>query len=113
MFTSKTLRRAVLVAASLIAFLGLAETASASAVKPIQTRRAEVVQRLNHQEARIAHKVAIGKMSQARAARLLREVRGVRHEERVMASLNHGRITKGEQQALNVQENAISRRIAR
>jgi hypothetical protein len=42
-----------------------------------------------------------------------REDRQVRREERTMASLDGGHITRADQRALNQQENAISRQIGR
>ena len=74
-------------------------------------RRAEVNQRLNNQNRRIDNKVKDGKMSRAEAGRLHHQDHQIRHEERAMASQNHGHITKQEQKTLNQQENGTSRRI--
>jgi hypothetical protein len=113
MFTSQTLRRTVIIAASLIGLAGFAETASASSGGHRDPRRVEVDHRLALVSNRIAHEVSIGKMTPAWATRLLREIRHVRREERVMAAHDHGRITKAEQIALNAHENAIGRRIVK
>ncbi len=53
------------------------------------------------------------KMSKAQAAKLHREDRQVRQEQRHMASRNGGHITKQEQRTLNQQENAISKQIGK
>jgi transposase len=47
------------------------------------------------------------------AQALHREDHRIRHEERKMASLNGGHITRGEQRVLNQQENRVSRQIGR
>ena len=52
-------------------------------------------------------------MSKAKAARLQREDRKIRREERAMASMNGGHITKREQAVLNQQENAVSKQIGK
>ena len=92
-------------------FLG-ATMADASAATWAQNhpRRAEVT-RLANQNARINHDLATGKITTAQAAKLHKEDRAVRGQERFDASLNGGHITKPEQRALNQNENAISRQI--
>jgi len=74
-------------------------------------RRAEVNHRLKNQNQRIHNEVKEGDMSKAKAARLHRDDRKVRQEERDMASQNGGHITKQEQRTLNQQENGISHKI--
>jgi arylamine N-acetyltransferase len=74
-------------------------------------RRVQVNHRLANQHHRIDQKVANGTMSPARAARLHRDDRLIRREERAMAHQNGGHITKQEQRTLNHQENVISKRI--
>lgn len=74
-------------------------------------RRAEVNQRLEHQNTRINHKVKEGEMTRAEGAKLKEEGRQIRQEERTMASQHNGHITKQEQKTLNQQENAISKKI--
>ena len=76
-------------------------------------RRAEVNARLANQDRRIHEKVAEGKMSHAKAAKLHHEDHQIRREEQMMASQNGGHITKAEQRALNQQENQVSRQIGR
>ncbi len=76
-------------------------------------RRAEVNARLNNQNKRIDKEVKEGEISKTQAAKLHKEDRQVRQEERDMASQNGGRITKSEQQVLNQQENKISQQIGK
>jgi len=76
-------------------------------------RRAEVNDRLANQNKRINQEVKEGEISKGQAAKLHREDRQVRQEERDMASQNGGHITKQEQRTLNQQENGISRQIGR
>ena len=76
-------------------------------------RREEVNQRLNNQNKRIQNKVKSGQMSKAKAAKVHKEDRQIRGEERAMASQNGGHITKQEQRTLNQQENKVSDQIAR
>jgi hypothetical protein len=74
-------------------------------------RRDEVNDRLQNQDKRIHHEVKEGEMSKAKAAKLHREDRAVRKEERRMAARHDGHITKAEQAKLNRQENAVSKQI--
>ncbi len=76
-------------------------------------RRDQVNDRLERQHQRIHHEVREGDLSRAQAARLHHEDRGIRHEERVMASQHHGHITLADKRALNRQENAVSHQIGR
>jgi hypothetical protein len=76
-------------------------------------RRAEVNNRLNNQDRRINREVKEGDMSPAEAAKLHREDRHIRNEERNMAADDHGHISKREQRRLNRQENAVSRQIGK
>lgn len=76
-------------------------------------RRAEVNNRLANQNKRINQEVKEGEISKGQAAKLHREDRQVRQEERAMASQNGGHITKQEQRTLNQQENGISRQIGK
>ncbi|WP_022980168.1 hypothetical protein [Ideonella sp. B508-1] len=73
--------------------------------------RAEVNQRLKNQDKRIHEEVADGKLTHAQAAKLHKEDRQVRQEERDMASQDHGHITAQEKKTLNQQENKISHQI--
>jgi CRISPR/Cas system-associated endoribonuclease Cas2 len=74
-------------------------------------RRAEVNKRLANQNRRINQEVKEGEISKAQAAKLHKEDRQIRQEERDMASQNGGHITKLEQRTLNQQENQVSRQI--
>ena len=76
-------------------------------------RREQVNERLANQNKRIDKEVAEGDLTRAQAARLHREDRKIRREERLMASQNGGHITKPEQRVLNQQENAVSRQIGK
>ena len=76
-------------------------------------RRDQVNDRLANQNKRIHQEVKEGEMSKAKAARLHKEDRQIRKEERLMASQNGGHITKQEQKTLNQQENAISKQIGK
>ena len=105
-------RKLALVAAAFAA-LGLSAT-SASAESFWQfhhPRRAEVNERLANQNVRINREVREGELSPWQARRLHRGDFAIRHEERAMARYNGGYITRGEQHALNHQENMVSRRI--
>ena len=74
-------------------------------------RREQVNNRLANQNARIKDEVKEGDMSKAKAAKLHRQDRQIRQEERDMASQNGGHITKQEQRTLNQQENKVSQKI--
>jgi hypothetical protein len=74
-------------------------------------RRDQVNDRLANQNRRIHHEVKKGEMSRAKAARLHKDDRHVRREERMMASQDRGHITKQEQRTLNQQENQVSGQI--
>ena len=76
-------------------------------------RRDQVNDRLAHQNHRIDRELKEGEITKRQANQLHREDRTIRHEERAMAKINGGHITKGEQKALNQQENAVSRQIGR
>ena len=116
MFKPSTIRAAF----TYLSLAGVLAAASASAsadqIHPTHwqkahPRRAEVNQRIDNQNRRIRNEVREGEMSPQRAARLHKEERQIRREERVMASQNGGHITKQEQLVLNQQENALSKRI--
>ncbi len=74
-------------------------------------RREQVNDRLANQRFRINHEYREGEISRGQAARLHAADHRVRAEERRMASRHDGHLTRGEQVALNRQENHISRRI--
>jgi hypothetical protein len=100
---------------ALIAFLGISMSSFAQTGKWDQNhpRRAEVNSRLNNQDRRIHEERKEGEISGAKAARLHRQDRHIRQEERHMASRHNGHITRGDQARLNRQENRTSRRIGR
>ncbi|KUY88433.1 hypothetical protein WS50_26550 [Burkholderia territorii] len=106
----RALTRHLAIAATLMSVL----TGTAFAETPWQQahpRREEVDQRLANQNRRIRHEVKEGEMSHARAARLHRDDRRIRQEERDMAAQDHGHITQSEKHVLNQQENAVSHKI--
>ena len=76
-------------------------------------RREQVNHRLANQNARIHNEVKEGEISKAQAAKLHREDRSIRREERNMAKLDNGHITKADQKALNQQENVVSKQIGK
>jgi hypothetical protein len=76
-------------------------------------RRAEINHRLANQDRRIRNEVREGEITRTQAARLHRQDRHIRREERAMASRNGGGVSKGEQRALNQQENAVSQQIGK
>jgi hypothetical protein len=76
-------------------------------------RRQEVNSRLNNQNRRIDKEVKGGEISKQEGAKLHKEDRQIRREERMMAAQNGGHITKQEQKTLNQQENQVSRQIGK
>ena len=106
-----------LVAAALLSVLASASFAQSAASAPDTTfqknhpRREEVNARLAHQNSRIKTEVSEGDMSKAKAARLHKDDRQIRQEERDMASQNGGHLNKQEQKTLNHQENKVSKKI--
>ncbi len=92
--------------------VGLAGSAMAETQwEKAHPRRDQVNDRLAHQNKRINKEVKEGEIGKARAAKLHREDRQIRREERIMARQNGGHITKQEQRTLNQQENRVSRQI--
>ena len=76
-------------------------------------RRTQVNKRLDNQNKRINQEVKEGEITKGQAAKLHKEDRQIRKEERIMAGQNGGHITKQEQRTLNQQENAVSRQIGK
>ena len=76
-------------------------------------RRAEVNQRLTHQNKRIHDEVKEGDLSRRQAANLHRQDRSIRHEERRMAAHHNGHLAKHDQNMLNKRENNVSKRIGK
>jgi hypothetical protein len=98
-----------------VAFAALGLSATAASAETFwqfnHPRRAEVNQRLTHQNFRINREVREGELTPWQAHPLHREDFAIRQEERAMARYNGGYITRGEQHLLNHQENVVSRRI--
>lgn len=76
-------------------------------------RREQVNERLANQNRRIKQEVKEGEMSKGEAAKLHKQDRQIRQEERDMATQNGGHITKAEQKVLNQQENKVSQQIGK
>ena len=96
------------VCALLTAPLAMAETPWQAA----HPARAEVLQRANHLDHRIAYARWIGALSPWRAAALQRQVALVRWRQNVLAQRQGGALVRSQYWALNRQEDAISREIA-
>jgi hypothetical protein len=94
-----------------LAFAGTASATPRTHWDATHPRRVEVNHRLSNQDRRIHQEVREGEMSHGEAARLHRDDRQIRGEERLMASQNNGHITRAEDHALNQQENHVSRQI--
>jgi len=110
----KSVRTVMTVAAATLALAGLATNAMADTQwQKDHPRREQVNNRLANQNKRIHQEVKEGELSKGQAAKLHREDRNIRREERAMASTNHGHITKAEQKALNQQENQVSKQIGK
>jgi hypothetical protein len=110
----KSVRTVLTVAAATLALSGLASNAMADTKwQKDHPRREQVNNRLKNQNKRIHQEVKEGELSKGQAAKLHREDRSIRREERTMASTNGGHITKTEQKALNQQENQVSKQIGR
>ena len=113
---SKATRTTRLIAVAATALLGSAVATSAFAEthwEKTHPRRDQVNDRLANQNKRIHQEVKEGEMSKGQAAKLHKEDRQIRKEERLMAAQNNGHITKQEQRTLNAQENAVSKQIGR
>ena len=76
-------------------------------------RRDQVNDRLEHQDKRINQEVKQGDLTHAQAATLHKDDHAIRQEERDMAALDNGHITKADQQALDQQENSVSKQIGK
>lgn len=115
--TNASLARRSIVLATLVALsAGVAASAFAADTTTWQKnhpRRAEVNGRLANQDKRIHNEVKSGEISKTQAAALHAEDHSIRTEERSMAALNGGHITKAEKHALNQQENTVSKQIGK
>lgn len=76
-------------------------------------RRDQVNKRLKNQDRRINQEAKEGEITKQQAAKLHKEDRQIRKEERLMSRQNGGHITKQEQRTLNQQENQVSRQIGK
>ena len=76
-------------------------------------RRDQVNDRLANQNRRINRELKEGEITKQQANQRHREDHAIRQEERDMAKINGGHITKGEQKVLNQEENAVSGQIGR
>lgn len=102
------------------AFLLLSSLAGAAMATETHTtwvkhhpRRDQVNDRIESQDKRINKELKQGDITQAQAATLHKDDHTIRQEERDMAALDNGHITKADQQALDQQENSVSKLIAK
>jgi hypothetical protein len=102
-------RNALLAIMGLVMAGGAVSTASADPV--FHPRRAEVNERLAHQNHRIEAARHDGRLTAREARRLHRVDYHVRMQERRFARFHHGHISRFEQHRLNRQENRISHHI--
>ena len=110
----KSLRTVLTVAALTVSLAGLTTTALADTQwQKTHPRREQVNNRLANQNKRIHQEVKEGDLGKAQAAKLHKEDRQIRREERIMASQHGGHITKAEQKVLNKQENKVSQQIGK
>lgn len=111
---SKSSKIALNAVATLVFTAGLAGVAMAdTAWERHHPRRDEVNDRLANQDKRIHREVKEGDITKTQAAALHKDDHKIRQEERDMAHLDHGHITKLDQKALNQQENAVSKDIGK
>jgi hypothetical protein len=100
---------------ALLAIMGLvmagAGVSSASAATTLHPRRAEVNERLAHQNYRIAEERRDGEINAREASRLHRADYRVRRQEVRFAHFHKGHISRVEQGRLNHEENRASRHI--
>ncbi len=104
----------LLLGAMALVFAGLALPAAASADTLWQRnhpRRAEINERLTHENIRIDRAYRMGAISLTRAHRLHAEDRAIRKQERVYASSQGGMITPRQSRVLNHEANRLSRQI--
>ena len=106
------LKRTALAAAfGALAFGATVTAASAQPLTPGHPRQAEVLDRAAHQRAVIRHEERTGRISPAKAHRLLAANRRIAIKEHRMARRNGGYLTAAQQHRLNRQENHLARRI--
>jgi hypothetical protein len=105
---TRTLAAAILATAA----LSVAGAASADTRwEKDHPRQDQVLDRVNHQEARIRHERREGEISKAQAHRMMRADRRIAREDHVVARANGGFITKREQRHMDRQENQLGRHI--
>ncbi|AAQ62050.1 hypothetical protein [Chromobacterium violaceum] len=107
---ARTTLSAVLLAVCGLAFAGAAQADETQWQKE-HPRRAEVNKRLAKQNQRINQERKNGQISKAEARKLHKEDHDIRQQERGMAKLDRGHITRQEQKTLNQEENGVSRQI--
>src|SRR5437763_17077882 len=101
MFKSiRSILTAAVVTVSLGALAGVAMADTDTKWQKTHPRREQVNERLANQNKRIRQEVKEGDMTKAKAARLHREDRSIRREDRAMASTNQGHVTTADQEAL-------------
>lgn len=101
------------VAFVLLSGLAGAAMATETAWEKHHPRRDQVNDRLENQDKRIDNEVRQGDITHAQAATLHKDDRTIRQEERDMASLDGGHITKADQKSLDQQENSVSKLIGK
>jgi Spy/CpxP family protein refolding chaperone len=110
----KSTRIILTTATAIVSLACFSATASAeTAWQKAHPRRTEVNHRLANQDRRIHQEVKEGEMTHAQAAKLHKDDRQIRQEERDMASQNGSHITRQEKRTLNQQENAVSKQIGK
>lgn len=96
---------------AIFAVAGLAVVAPAPALAGSwgahHPRRVEVNRRLRNLDRRISEERREGDLTRAQAHALRKEDRTIRDEERDMAKLDNGHITKADQRLLNQQESEL------
>lgn len=97
----------------LLSGLGSAALATETTWEKHHPRRDQVNDRLENQDKRIDHELKQGDITQAQAATLHKDDHAIRQQERDMATLDNGHITKLDQQALDQQENSVSKLIGK
>jgi hypothetical protein len=97
--------------AALVLLLGAGTAQAETQWQKDHPGRTQVNNRLKNQNKRIDNEEKEGKITAAQAHQDHKEDHQIRHEERDMASQNHGHITKQEQKTLNQQENGVSKQI--
>jgi len=108
--------KTIMLAAMGVAIAGGAVATNANAETRFQAthpRRVEVNNRLAVQNLRIRQARREGLISPRKAALLHAQDHAIRREERIDARFNHSHLTRGEQHAMNRQENRVNRELNR